>query len=53
MSWLEHRFEISHAIWITLVALCWIVPATVVGAVLVWQPSNSAGADNDPRALPR
>jgi hypothetical protein len=51
MSWLGHGFEVSQAIWITPVALCWIVPATVVGAVLLWQHSHSAGVDNDPQAL--
>jgi hypothetical protein len=53
MSWLGQRFALSQVISITLFAFCWIVPATVVGAVLVWQRSHSAGLDNEPQALPR
>jgi predicted anti-sigma-YlaC factor YlaD len=47
MSWLGQRFAVSQAIWIALFALCWIVPATLVGAVLVWQHSRAGGVNNN------
>jgi hypothetical protein len=53
ISWLGERFDVSRVISITLFALCWIVPAAVVGAVLACQHSHAAGVDNDSQALPR
>jgi uncharacterized membrane protein YqjE len=51
ISWLGQRFAVSQAISITLFALCWIVPATVVGALLVGRRSRAHGVDGDPQAF--
>ena len=51
LAWLGQRFDVSQAIWIALFALCWIVPATVVGTVLVWQHSRTGGVNNNPQVF--
>jgi anti-sigma factor RsiW len=48
MAWLGRRFEVSQAIWITVFALCWVAPATVVGAVMVLRHSHASSVGNDP-----
>jgi anti-sigma factor RsiW len=48
LAWLGQRFDVSQAIWIALFALCWIVPATVVGTVLVWQHSRAGDVNSNP-----
>ena len=40
-AWFGRRFDLSQAVWITLFALLWIVPATLVSAVLAWQRSRT------------
>jgi anti-sigma factor RsiW len=51
LAWLGQRFDVSQAIRIAVFALCWIVPATVVGAVLVWQHSRAGGVNNGPQVF--
>jgi anti-sigma factor RsiW len=50
ISWLGQRFDVSLAISITVFAVCWIAPATVVGAILAWQHSQSAGVEDELQA---
>jgi hypothetical protein len=33
--------------------LCWVAPATVVGAVMAWRHSHASGAGNGPEAWER
>lgn len=53
MSWMGRRFELSPAVWITGFAMCWIAPATVVGALVAWRHSPPSGAGNNPDAWER
>ena len=47
MAWLGRHFELSPGIWITGFAMCWIAPATVVGALVAWRQSHRSGAGNN------
>ncbi|MGD1101256.1 MAG: zf-HC2 domain-containing protein [Terriglobia bacterium] len=53
IAWLGRRFEISQAIWITMFVICWIAPATVVGALVAWKHSHASTMGNDPEAWGR
>ena len=52
-AWLGRRFDISQAIWIMAFAICWLAPATVVGALVAWRQSHAASVGNDPKAWER
>jgi len=47
IAWLGCRFEISQTIWVAAFALCWVAPATVVGAVVAWRQSHASGVGNN------
>jgi predicted anti-sigma-YlaC factor YlaD len=51
IAWLGRRFDVSQAIWIVVFGMCWIAPATVVGAFVAWRYSSSSAAAN--RTWPR
>ncbi|MFZ0960177.1 MAG: zf-HC2 domain-containing protein [Terriglobia bacterium] len=53
MAWLGRRFEISQAIWIPVFVMCWLAPATVVGALIAWRHSHASSLGNDPAAWER
>jgi uncharacterized membrane protein YqjE len=46
LAWLGRRFDLSQAIAITLFGICWILPATVVAAVLAWWRSRTVAESN-------
>jgi anti-sigma factor RsiW len=53
IAWLGRRFEVSQAIWIAAFAICWLAPATVVGALVAWRHSRASGAGNHSEAWER
>ena len=53
IAWLGRRFEVPQAVGIMVFAICWIAPATVVGAVMAWRQSHAASAGNGPEAWER
>jgi anti-sigma factor RsiW len=53
IAWLGRRFEISQAIWVAAFAMCWIAPATLVGALVAWRHSHASGLRNDRQAWER
>jgi anti-sigma factor RsiW len=50
MAWLGRHFELSPAIWITGFAMCWVAPATVVGALVAWRQSHATNTENGTEA---
>jgi len=53
MAWLGRHFELSPAIWITGFAMCWVAPATVVGAFFAWRQSRATHTENGTEAWER
>jgi anti-sigma factor RsiW len=53
IAWLGRRFELSPAIWVAAFAMCWLAPATLVGAIVAWKYSQASGVRNDAGAWPR
>jgi anti-sigma factor RsiW len=53
IAWLGRRLEVSQAIWVAVFAMCWVAPATVVGAVVAWRHSHASSAGNTPEAWER
>jgi anti-sigma factor RsiW len=47
LGWLGQRFDVSQAVRVELFTFCWIVPATVTGALLVWRNSHAASPNGD------
>jgi len=52
MAWLGRHFQLSPSIWITAFAMCWVAPATVVGALVAWRQSHT-NAENGTEAWER
>jgi anti-sigma factor RsiW len=46
IAWLGRRFEVSQAVWVAVFAMCWMAPATLVGAVVAWKHSHASGVGN-------
>ena len=46
IAWLGRRLEVSHAVWVAVFAMCWLAPATLVGAVVAWKRSQASGVRN-------
>ena len=44
VAWLGRRLDVSQAVWIAVFVMCWIAPATLVGAVVAWKYSHAASA---------
>jgi anti-sigma factor RsiW len=53
IAWLGRRFDVSQAVWIAVFAMCWLAPATLVGAVIAWKHSPASGARNGHTAWER
>jgi anti-sigma factor RsiW len=53
LAWMGRHFEVSPAIWITGFTLCWLAPATVVGAVMAWRYSQDSSVGNEPEVWER
>ena len=53
IAWLGRRLELSQAIWVAAFAMCWLAPATLVGAIVAWKYSQASGVRNDAGAWPR
>jgi anti-sigma factor RsiW len=48
IAWLGRRLELSPAIWVAAFAMCWLAPATLVGALVAWRHSQASGMGNRP-----
>lgn len=46
IAWLGRRLDVSQGVWITVFAMCWLAPATLVGAFVAWKYSHATGAGN-------
>jgi len=46
IAWLGRRLEVSQAVWVAVFAVCWLAPATLVGAVVAWKRSQAFGVRN-------
>ena len=46
IAWLGRRLDVSQGVWITVFAMCWLEPATVVGAFVAWKQSRASVARN-------
>ena len=46
IAWLGRRLDVSQAVWIAVFAMCWIAPATLVGAFVAWKQSRASVARN-------
>ncbi len=53
IAWLGRRLELSQAIWVAAFAMCWLAPATLVGAVVAWRQSHASGLGNHPETWGR
>jgi anti-sigma factor RsiW len=41
-EWAGHRLAISRAVWMTGFALCWVAPAVVVAALIIWRQAHGS-----------
>jgi anti-sigma factor RsiW len=46
LGWVGRSFELSPAVRITVFGVCWIFPATVVGAFVAWRYSRFPDVEN-------
>jgi anti-sigma factor RsiW len=46
IAWLGRRLDVSQAVWVAVFVMCWIAPATLVGAVVAWKRSHVPGVGN-------
>jgi anti-sigma factor RsiW len=53
LAWLGRRFELSSAILITGFVICWLAPATMVGALVAWRHAHASGTESHPEAWER
>jgi anti-sigma factor RsiW len=46
IAWLGRRLDVSQAVWVAVFVMCWIAPATLVGAIVAWKHSHASGPGN-------
>jgi anti-sigma factor RsiW len=46
IAWLGRRLDVSQAVWVAVFVMCWIGPATLVGAIVAWKRSHVPGVEN-------
>ncbi|MDR3675401.1 MAG: hypothetical protein P4N24_07920 [Acidobacteriota bacterium] len=53
IAWIGRQFDISQAIRLMAFGICWVAPATIVGAVMAWKHSHASDALNEHEAWER